>query len=119
MALNIEKMKQAKKEKGLSYDDLARLTGYSRSTITNIFCGYIELPRHETILALEEALGLRQSNLEWTNEDKEIGTIPKYKETLTEEEIEILDAYRAIKSEKGDATAHAIKTLLTSYLDKK
>lgn len=56
--MDIERLKQAKKEKKLSYDDLARLTGYSRSTITNIFCGYIELPRHETIQAIERALGL-------------------------------------------------------------
>lgn len=58
MALDIQKLKTAKKEKKLSYDDLARITGYSRSTITNIFCGYIDLPRHETVQAIERALGL-------------------------------------------------------------
>jgi transcriptional regulator with XRE-family HTH domain len=58
MAIDIEKWKKAKKEKKLSYDDLAAMTGYSRSTITNIFCGYIDLPRHETIQAIERALGL-------------------------------------------------------------
>lgn len=56
--MNIEHLKQAKKDKKLSYDDIAKLTGYSRSTITNIFCGYIEFPRHETVQAIERALGL-------------------------------------------------------------
>ena len=40
--VDIERLQKARKEKKLSYDDLAKLTGYSRSTITNIFCGYIE-----------------------------------------------------------------------------
>ena len=56
--MNIEKLKQARIEKKLSYDDLAKKTGYSRSTITNIFCGYIEQPRYETIISIEQALGL-------------------------------------------------------------
>lgn len=55
---NIEKLRKAKKEKKLSYDEIAKITGYSRSTITNIFCGYIELPRYETVQAIERALGL-------------------------------------------------------------
>ncbi len=70
MALNIEKLKQAKKRKGLSYDDLARITGYSRSTITNIFCGYIDLPRHETVQAIEQALGLSP---QFTSAEAELG----------------------------------------------
>ena len=56
--MDLEKWKQVKKEKHLSYDDLAAMTGYSRSTITNIFCGYIEYPRFETIQAIEHALGI-------------------------------------------------------------
>ena len=59
--MNLEKWKLAKKEKHLSYDDIARMTGYSRSTITNIFCGYIEFPRYETILAIEKALGISEN----------------------------------------------------------
>lgn len=70
MPINIEKLKQAKKERNLSYDDLAKITGYSRSTITNIFCGYIELPRHETVQAIERALGLAP---EPTDEEKALG----------------------------------------------
>ena len=58
--MDIQKWKIAKKEKGLSYDDLAKITGYSRSTITNIFCGYIEFPRYETIQAIERALDITE-----------------------------------------------------------
>lgn len=72
MAIKLENWKKAKKEKKLSYDDLARLTGYSRSTITNIFCGYIDLPRHETVQAIERALGLTP---ELTDEEKALGLV--------------------------------------------
>ena len=119
MALNIEKLKQAKKEKGFSYDDLARITGYSRSTITNIFCGYIDLPRHDTVQAIEAALGLNQSTLEWTADDQAEGIQPNYREKLSPDEVEFLDAYRALKSEKGDRAAHAVKTIIKAFLDGK
>jgi transcriptional regulator with XRE-family HTH domain len=89
MTVDIEKWKQAKKEKHLSYDDLAKITGYSRSTITNIFCGYIDLPRHETIQAIERALGLEEQKTppvqELTEDEQEIFTIISQ---LTDEEIQ-------------------------------
>ena len=68
--LNVERLKKAKKEKKLSYDELAELTGLSRSTITNIFCGYIDLPRHETVQAIERALGLAPT---FTEEERALG----------------------------------------------
>ena len=102
MALNIEKLKQAKKEKGLSYDDLAQLTGYSRSTITNIFCGYIELPRYETVQAIERALGLSP---EWTPEEIAQG-VGHHAVVLSDE-----DAYRL------DVLARAEETLGKAYVD--
>ena len=68
--LNVERLKKAKKEKKLSYDELAVLTGLSRSTITNIFCGYIDLPRHETVQAIERALGLAPT---FTEEERALG----------------------------------------------
>lgn len=68
--LNVERLKKAKKEKKLSYDELAQLTGLSRSTITNIFCGYIDLPRHDTVQAIERALGLAPT---FTEEERALG----------------------------------------------
>jgi transcriptional regulator with XRE-family HTH domain len=58
MNIDIEKWKRAKQDKNLSYDDLVKITGLSRSTITNIFCGYVDLPRFETVRIIEKALGL-------------------------------------------------------------
>ena len=88
MAIDIEKWKKAKKEKRLSYDDIAAMTGYSRSTITNIFCGYIDLPRHETIQAIERALGL-DAPAETTADNELLALLNQ----MTEEEIIELTNY--------------------------
>lgn len=58
MDFNIETLNKIRKEKRISYDELARITGYSRSTITNIFCGYVKFPRHETMQDIYNALGV-------------------------------------------------------------
>jgi transcriptional regulator with XRE-family HTH domain len=85
--VDIERLRQAKKEKKLSYDDLASMTGYSRSTITNIFCGYIEFPRHETIEGLERALGISSEPKE---EEKQLISLISQ---LTEEEVKELSNF--------------------------
>lgn len=53
----------------------------------------------------------------WTNEEKTAGVIPEYREPLSADEIGLLDAYRAIKDEKGEKAAHAIKTIVLAFLD--
>lgn len=58
MYIDIETLNKIRKEKRITYDELAKLTGYSRSTITNIFCGYVKYPRHETMQKIYEALGI-------------------------------------------------------------
>ena len=81
--LNIERLKKAKKEKGLSYDELAQVTGLSRSTITNIFCGYIDLPRHETVQAIERALGLAPT---FTEEERALGLSEQHSVVLSDKD---------------------------------
>lgn len=94
MAINIEQWKKAKKEKKLSYDDIAKITGYSRSTITNIFCGYIELPRYETIQAIEQALGLNNppptDKLLLSEEERHLAEMIA---GMTDEEVEELSRF--------------------------
>lgn len=98
--MDIERLQQARKEKKLSYDDLAKLTGYSRSTITNIFCGYIEFPRHETIQGLERALGL---------EEKE----NRPPSDMTESEKELFDLITQMNEEEIDELSNFIDYLLS------
>lgn len=101
----VEKLKQLKKEKKLTYDDIANLTGYSRSTITNIFCGYVKAPRYETISEIERALGLESPR--WTEEEREQGITDTVSRKLTVEEDDILSLLREIEQKKG-ANAQAL-----------
>lgn len=96
--INIEQWKIAKKEKNLSYDDIARITGYSRSTITNIFCGYIEFPRYETIQAIEKALGINKQ--------------------YTEQEKRLINAYRTLTPNVQDNLLNLVESMSTNVKGK-
>lgn len=50
--------KKTKKERGLTYQDIARESGLPLGTIKNIFAGYTPDPRQSTITAIERALGV-------------------------------------------------------------
>lgn len=99
--MDIQKWKIAKKKKGLSYDDLAKITGYSRSTITNIFCGYIEFPRYETIQAIERALEIDEEKP--TMSQKKTATpaaTPAPADEYSDEEKRLVGAYRVLPEGK-------------------
>ena len=91
--MDIQKWKIAKKEKGLSYDDLAKITGYSRSTITNIFCGYIEFPRYETIQAIERALDIAEDEPQTPQQPV---SPPTPSDEYTAAEKRVIEAYRTL-----------------------
>lgn len=98
--IDTDRLKAAKKAKGLSYDDLAAITGFSRSTITNIFCGYIEFPKHDTIQAIERALG--------------ISIEPEQTDKLTAEERELLNYFRALNPTMRKYALEIIKAALST-----
>lgn len=54
----LELWKQQKKRLGLKYDDIAAMSNIPKGTIQNIFAGYIDNPRIDTVQAIEKALGL-------------------------------------------------------------
>ena len=104
--MNIEQWKIAKKEKNLSYDDLAKITGYSRSTITNIFCGYIEFPRYETIQAIEKALGITSDKNEQENE------------IYTEQEKRLVKAFRTLIPSMQENILELVESMSTNVKGK-
>ena len=114
--MEISAIKQYMRANKITYDELARKTGLSKSCITKIFAGYAKYPRIDTMQAIEAALGLNQSTLEWTADDQAEGIEPNYREKLSPDEVEFLDAYRALKGEKGEGAAHAVKTIIKAFL---
>lgn len=114
--LNIERLKRAKKEKGLSYDELAQLTGLSRSTITNIFCGYIDLPRHETVQAIERALGLAPM---FTDEERALGLSDNHPIALSDDDRELINLFAEAEEKLGKAYVRGVKQMVRLAIDTK
>lgn len=106
--MDIQKWKIAKKEKGLSYDDLAKITGYSRSTITNIFCGYIEFPRYETIQAIERALDITEDAPQTPQQPV---STPTPSDEYTNAEKRVIAAYRTLVPGMQDYILEMIEKL--------
>ena len=52
--MTIEEMKDKKKEKGYSYEQMADLSGIPLGTIQKIFSGETKSPRYDTLIALEQ-----------------------------------------------------------------
>ena len=52
--MTIEEMKDKKKEKGYSYEQMADLSGIPLGTIQKIFSGETKSPRYDTLMALEQ-----------------------------------------------------------------
>lgn len=117
--MDISVMKTRKKELKMTLDELSEKSGIPKRTIEDIFRGATKNPRIDTMRAIEQALGLSSAQLSFTEEEQALGVIPTAKETLSSDEIELLDAYRAIKDEKGERAAHAIKTIVQTFLDEK
>ena len=117
--MEIQAIKKYMKEQHITYDELSARSGLSISTIKKIFSGISQYPRIDTMQAIESALGLTSNKLPWTEEETVSGVVHNHKESLSDDEVELLDAYRAIKSEKGEPAAHAMKTLMKLYLNEK
>ncbi len=59
--MDIQRLKERKKELHLSYDELAKKSGIPKTTLTNIFLGRTPNPRTDTVEAIERALGIYTS----------------------------------------------------------
>lgn len=117
--MEIQAIKKYMKDNHITYDELAERSKLSISTIKKIFSGISQYPRIDTMQAIEEALELNQKPIQWTEEEKALGVVTEYKEKLSPDEIEMLDLYRAVRDEKGEKSAQAIRTLTRTYLEGK
>lgn len=83
--MDIEKLKKAKKDKKLTFDQLSSLSGIPVSTIYDIFRGVTSAPRIDTVQAIEKALGLSETE-----------TASPAINALTDSENRLLKAYNAL-----------------------
>ena len=58
--MNISKLRQLKKESGMTNAEIAELSGIPFSTVNKIFSGATPNPRYGTLLAIEQVLSAKQ-----------------------------------------------------------
>lgn len=110
--MNIELWKTRKNELGLTYDQLAELSGVSRRTIAGLFA---KQPRYQstttaTVEAIEKALGISEGK--WTEDDRKGGISERGKVSVNADELELLDLYNTIGHKFGKERQATVKKLL-------
>lgn len=94
--LDIQRLKEAKKAKKITFDNLSVESGIPVSTIYDIFRGVTTSPRIDTIEAIEKALGL--------DDDQEAQEFTlTAKETVTGIEYDLLTAFRKLTDNEKKA----------------
>ena len=93
--MNVEKLKERKKELGYSNEKIAEISGVPLSTVQKVFAGVTQQPRYDTLVALERALeniNVRETVFQY-GIDKEQGeyTIEDYEKIPEDVRVELID----------------------------
>lgn len=112
--MNLELWKKIKKEKKLTYDDIALKSGVSRRTVIRIFSDVNCNPTNFNIEAIEKALGidLSQSNVNTAALNE------KSTNTLTKKETRLLDAFNGLIPPMQDYVLEMVEKLVEKNIDK-
>ena len=98
------------KKNSYQYAYIAERSNIPKGTIQNIFAGYIDNPRIDTVQAIERALGLSKEP-EWTDEDKAEG-VGSHSVKLSADEWEWLELRSELLEAGGQEYLDTITTLL-------
>lgn len=90
--INIDLYKKRKKELGLTFEDLFKISGVPIQTLHNVFRGATQTPRIDTIQAIEKALGLNSAQ-SYINDGLKPESTAK---SLSEKETRLLDAFNGL-----------------------
>lgn len=116
--MEVQAIKKYMKEKKITYDELAARSGLSISTIKKIFSGISQYPRIDTMAAIETALELNQSPVQFTDEEKAAG-VGAHGTVLSDEEWEIIELFSELERIKGKNAVNAVKTMIKSLCEEK
>lgn len=114
--MDLSLWKSIKKAKKLSYDDISKLSEIPKTTVTNIFCGYVETPRIDTVQAIEKALGINDSL--FTSEDYANGVQNTKQVSITADDEDILDKYHKVEKLLGEKGKNLIIEFCDVIIDK-
>lgn len=111
--MNIEQLKNEKKKRKMTLQEISDLSGIPKRTVDQIFSGKTTNPRVDTLKAIEKALGI---NSEWTAEEYANGVREFKKELITADEDELLYLFREIGKKHGKQAQQAIITVVEKML---
>lgn len=113
--MEMEEIKKYLKEKDITYEELAKRTGLSISTIKKLFAGISKYPRIDTVEAIEKALGIGGQTLEWTDEDKALG-VGSYPTILSERERKWQELGSEVLRVKGEAYYEMLEKMIEAVI---
>ncbi len=113
--MEIEEIKKYLKEKDITYEELAKRTGLSISTIKKLFAGISKYPRIDTMQAIERALGIGGPPLEWSVEDKALGA-GSHPAVLSEDDWEWLELKSDALRLKGKDFYEMLKKMIKAVI---
>ena len=92
-------IKRLREEKGLSQEELAKMTGYTnRSSVAKIEKGEVDLQRSK-IIAFAKALNVRPGELMGWNNDPELPAPAAGTASLSASESELVDKFRQLNDD--------------------
>ena len=105
-----QKIKDLRKEKGLTLEQVASVVGVGKSTVRKWETGMIANMRRDKIAALAKALGTTPAYLMGWKEDDKI--IPIDKVELTDEEKLVLQLFRQIPEDRQPEALDLLRVAL-------
>lgn len=99
----LDRIKQIKKEKGITNEELVRRTGIPLGTLSKLLAGLNESPKFVNIVSICEALGCDLTYI--------VTGVPRNENnyTLTAEEIDFIESYRRLDSHSRELLAMVAK----------
>lgn len=115
--MDIENLKIAKQNSGLTYDEIAKRSGISKRTIAGFFSNDPKYsnPSIATLNAIEKALGLNQPTVEWTEADQAQG-VGRYPTYLSDKEKELIEIGSEILRIHGEQYYNTVITMLKALI---
>lgn len=99
--------RKTKRERGMTYQEISKISGIPLGTIKNIFAGYTPDPRESTISAIERALGVETRIIR--------STIP----ALSSQEEQILQNFRKLPADLQHRASAYMEKLVELTVEEK
>ena len=100
--MEIDKLKQAKKDLGYTYKDISKLSGVPLRTIEDMFAERTN-PRIDTVEAIEKVLGIERT-----------GNVLQQEKSLSENEQALIELFNKVPTDKQALVLSMIEGALKS-----